>query len=303
MAFDYFAKSGVDVAVIETGLGGRLDSTNVIVPLASGVTSIAIDHTEYLGNTEEEIAREKAGIFKPGVPSVIGSMSTNARIEIYKTAAEAGVAAVIDASRLYRTTDVVVRPSGTWFTMHQAAESVQMRTSLIGAAQAENASVALAMLRAATAPWSVSLDEASHFLPTVKLPGRFQRTGKYILDVAHNPDGMKLLVSSLESIKPDGPLVAVLGVLSDKDWRSMMTVLSRAVDEIILVAPPTVPGNRAWNPAEALAFARANAIKARVDTHFSDAITSAPDSAGTVVVTGSFHTVGDALMVLGESAV
>jgi dihydrofolate synthase/folylpolyglutamate synthase len=303
MAFEYFAQADVDVAVIETGLGGRLDSTNVIIPLASGVTSISIDHTEFLGNTEEEIAREKAGIFKPGVPSVIGSMSTNARVEIYKTAAEAGVGAVIDASRLYRTSDVMVRATGTWFHINHGAESVQMRTGLIGAAQAENASVALAMLRAAQAPWSVTLEEASHFLPLVKLPGRFQRVGSYILDVAHNPDGMSLLASSLAAINPPGPRVAVLGVLSDKDWRSMMTILSDAVDELILVSPPTAPANRAWNPGEALEFARDHSIKASLETDFGKAIISSPKSAGTVVVTGSFHTVGDALSVLGENVV
>jgi folylpolyglutamate synthase/dihydrofolate synthase len=303
MAFDYFVKSGVDVAVIETGLGGRLDSTNVITPVASGVTSIAIDHTEFLGNTEEEIAREKAGIFKPGVPSVIGAMSTNARIEIYKTAARAGVSAVIDATRLYRTSDVMVRPTGTWFTVHHGTEAVQMRTSLIGTAQADNASVALAMLRAAQQPWTVTLDEASRILPSVKLPGRFQRLGSYVLDVAHNPDGMRLLASSLVSIDAPGPIIAVLGVLSDKDWRGMMTELSGAVDEIILVAPPTAPVNRAWNPAEALAFAQASSIKARIDLDFSRAVTTAPEAAATVVITGSFHTVGDALAVLGESAI
>ena len=115
MAFDYFARQNVDVAVIETGLGGRLDSTNVIVPVASGITSIAIDHTEYLGDTEGQIAREKAGIFKRGVPSVIGQMSNDARVAIYEAAADAGVGAVIDATRLYRTHDVVPRRTGTWF--------------------------------------------------------------------------------------------------------------------------------------------------------------------------------------------
>jgi dihydrofolate synthase/folylpolyglutamate synthase len=303
MAFDYFARSGVDVAVIETGRGGRLDSTNVITPLASGVTSISLDHTEFLGNTEEEIAREKAGIFKPGVPSVIGAMSTNARIEIYKTAAAAGASAVIDATRLYRTSDVMVRASGTWFTVHYGAEKMQMRTSLIGAAQAGNAAVALAMLRAAQSPWSVTLEEAGEILHSVKLPGRFQRVGKYVLDVAHNPDGMTLLASSLKSIDPPGPVAGVLGVLADKDWRSMMTILSAAVDEIILVAPPTAPPNRAWNPTEALRFAQSRAINARIDPDFDHAITTAPTAASTVVVTGSFHTVGDALAVLGESAI
>jgi dihydrofolate synthase/folylpolyglutamate synthase len=303
MAFDYFVKSEVDVAVIETGLGGRLDSTNVLAPLASGITSIGIDHTEYLGNTEEEIAREKAGIFKPGVPSVIGSMSTNARIEIYKTAAEAGAAAVIDATRLYRTSDVHVRPSGTWFTMHHGTESVQMRTSLIGSAQAENASVALAMLRAAQSPWSVTLEEASHVLPSVKLPGRFQRVGNYILDVAHNPDGIRLLVSSLKSLEPAEPIVVVLGVLADKNWRDMMRALGQVAEKLVLVLPPTSPESRAWDPLEANAFAHAHGLDARVESDFRKAIVATAKSAGTVVVTGSFHTVGDALEVLGESAI
>ncbi|MEO7367910.1 MAG: Mur ligase family protein, partial [Gemmatimonadaceae bacterium] len=149
MAFDYFARSQVDVAVIETGLGGRLDSTNVINPIASGITSISIDHTEFLGNTIESIAKEKAGIFKPNTPSVIGPMSVEARNAIDKTGAEAGVAAVIDATGLYRTREVHLRKTGTLFTMQHGEESVQMRTSLIGAAQAGNVAVALAMLKAA----------------------------------------------------------------------------------------------------------------------------------------------------------
>jgi len=303
MAFDYFAHCNVDVAVIETGLGGRLDSTNVIHPIASGITSISIDHTEYLGNTIEEIAREKAGIFKPGIPSVIGPMSTEARIAIYRTAADAGLAAVIDATRLFRPRDVRLRPSGTWFTLDYGDESTQMRTSLIGAAQADNTAVALAMLRSAQGTWAVSLEEASAVLPSVRLPGRFQILRNFVFDVAHNPDGIRSLCTTLAGLELPRPITAILGVLADKDWRGMMTVLSRAVDEIVLVAPPTAPASRAWNPDQALAFARGQSINARIDRDFADAVTRGGRADGTVVVTGSFHTVGDAFMVLGEKAI
>jgi dihydrofolate synthase/folylpolyglutamate synthase len=303
MAFDYFVHQKVDVAVIETGLGGRLDSTNVIRPVAAGITSISIDHTEFLGHTEAEISREKAGIFKPGVPSVIGKMSTDARIAICQTAAEAGVADVIDATRLFKTRDVHVRPSGTWFTIEHGTDSMQMRTSLIGGAQADNVTVALAMLSAAQAPWSVTLEEASRVLPTVRLPGRFQILGRYVLDVAHNPDGMESLTSTLGQLDLDRPIVAVLGVLSDKDWRQMMTILSTAVDEIVLVAPPSAPVSRAWSVDEAMSYAMSQGIKARIERDFAAAVTATPDDSGTTVITGSFHTVGDALGVLGEKAI
>ena len=114
---------------------------------------------------------------------------------------------------------------------------------------------------------------------------------------------MKSLVSTLTDLKLPRPIVAVLGVLADKDWRAMMTTLASAVDEIVLVAPPTAPPSRAWDIEEALAYARATSIKARIELQFDDAVLANDNAAATVVITGSFHTVGDALAVLGESAV
>ncbi len=298
MAFDYFASSGVDIAVIETGLGGRLDSTNVISPLVAGITSVSIDHTEYLGKTEEEIAREKAGIFKPGIPSVIGDMSTNARVAIYHSAAELGVGAVIDATRLYKTSDVAVSPDGTAFTVEHGHESTWMRTGLVGAAQASNAAVALSMLRSAGSQWFVTLTEAAAVLPGVRLPGRFQFIGNVVLDVAHNPDGIRSLVQTLRQINPVGPLTVVLGVLKDKDWRQMMTLLGSLVDGIVLVEPPSAPADRVWDVNTALDFARSSGLPARIGTNFAAAVSDAGSVGGTVIVTGSFHTVGDALQVI-----
>ena len=298
MAFHYFATQRVDVAVIETGLGGRLDATNVIHPLVSGITSIAIDHVEYLGDTEEKIATEKAGIFKPEIPSVIGPMSTDARIAIYRTAAAAGVAAVIEAMKLYKPSAVEVLGDGTGFTMEHGDDCVQMKTGLIGAAQAGNASVALTMLRAAGSDFSVSLERAAEVLPEVRLAGRFQRLDKYILDVAHNPDGIRVLAATLETVAPPRPVTAILGVLNDKDWRQMIMQLSPHVDRLVLVAPPTAPAQRAWNPRDALAFAASKGLAAEIGDDFEKTIMSEPARSATVLITGSFHTVGDALQIL-----
>jgi dihydrofolate synthase/folylpolyglutamate synthase len=300
MAFHYFATRDVNVAVIETGLGGRLDSTNVVDPLVSGITSIGLDHQEYLGDTEESIAREKAGILKRGKPAVIGSLSTSARVAVYHVAESVGVTQVIEAERLYPVRDVAVSLDGTSFMIEYDGEERRMTIGLVGNAQATNASVALAMLRAAKAPWTVNIDEAAEVLPSVKLPGRFQRVGNCVLDVAHNPDGIRTVVSTLGLIQPAKPVVAVLGVLNDKDWRGMITELAPHVERIVLVAPPSAPPARAWNPIEAESFSKSKGIDAVYDEGFDAVIRTAAGVSGTTVITGSFHTVGDALIVLGE---
>jgi dihydrofolate synthase / folylpolyglutamate synthase len=300
MAFHYFAMRGVDVAVIETGLGGRLDSTNVIHPLVAGITSIGMDHQEFLGDTEDSIAREKAGIAKRGIPIVIGPLSTEARNAAYEVATANGVSSVVEAERLYPTRDVQVSAEGTTFTVEHDGETRTMRIGLPGAAQAHNAAVALSMLRSGKSSWAVSLDEASKILPNVRLPGRFQRVGKCILDVAHNPDGARSLVETIRGVHPADPLTAVLGVLADKDWRGIMNAIAESAERIVLVAPPSAPANRAWNPVEAADYAKSNGIAAEFEPDFAKAIRDAREGEGTTLITGSFHTVGDALVALGE---
>jgi dihydrofolate synthase/folylpolyglutamate synthase len=134
----------------------------------------------------------------------------------------------------------------------------------------------------------------------VKLPGRFQRIGNVILDVAHNPDGIRSVRKTLDAIDHDQPVTAILGVLGDKDWREMLIELSHIAERIILVSPPTAPASRAWNPAEAARFAAEHGIDANVQP-FERAITDAHRLPGIVLITGSFHTVGDALPILGEN--
>ena len=299
MAFHYFAHCNVDVAVVETGLGGRLDSTNVIESIATGITSIGLDHQEYLSDTEDSIAREKAGIIKQNRPCVIGPLSVEARKAVFDVA-RVRHSAVIEALNTFKISDVRVTLNGTDFAMENRGTSRVMRTGLTGSAQAANASVALAMLDAAGAAWAASLEEAAEILPRVKLPGRFQRLGNIILDVAHNPDGIRTVVSTLLAVEHEQDVVAVLGVLADKDWRGMMTELSRVSSRMILVSPPSAPENRAWSPQRAQEFALQNGIDAVVQPDFERAINEAKSIRGTVIVTGSFHTVGDALLILGE---
>ena len=301
MAFQHFADKEVDVAVIETGLGGRLDATNVIRPVVAGITSISIDHTEYLGATEEQIAREKAGIFKPGIPAVIGSMSLNAWAAIVEAASKAGVERAIDAAREYPTRDVSVAIDSTSFTMTHDGMERRLSSGLIGSAQAGNAAVAMAMLDAAGPDFRVSLERAGEVLPRVRLAGRFQRIGNHILDVAHNPDGMRLLASTLATVSPPGPVTAVLGVMTDKDWRQMLGLLAPQVDRFVIVAAPSAPKGRAWNVEDALAFARGLGLNAVIEHDFGHAVRSGAGAGGTIVITGSFHTVGDALQMLGAS--
>jgi dihydrofolate synthase/folylpolyglutamate synthase len=295
MAFDWFARSNVDVAVIETGLGGRLDSTNVVRPIVAGVTAIGIDHVEYLGTTRESIAFEKAGIFKPGVPAVIGERDASIAALLEQHAIANGATSVTSVWRDAPPSGVVVTGHGTSFDVTLDGTPARLQTPLAGAHQASNAMVALLMLRAAGAPWSVTLSDAAKGLAGVRLPGRFHREGPFIFDVAHNPDGAGVLAATVKAVGEPRPVAALLTVLTDKDWRGVMAALAPVVDVFVLTSAPTAPVSRAWNAAEALAYAKSRGWEALLEPDFDRAISTASSLASTVLVTGSFHTVGDAM--------
>ena len=301
MAFQFFAEAGVDVAVVETGLGGRLDATNVLLPLVAGVTNIQIDHVEYLGATREEIAFEKAGIFKRGVPAIVGEPDADIRALLVAHARGHGatpIRAVYDEAAL---SEVTVTADETRFVSRTARGEREVRTPLVGRHQASNALVALAMLDAL--PDDLRPDDASveQGLATVRLPGRFQRVGKHLFDVAHTPDGATVLAQTLSEARLPHPVVAVFSVLSDKDWMAMMAALAPQVDRFIVTNSPTAPPSRAWNVIDVLAYARAQGWDAVVVRDFDRALSRASDEGATVVVTGSFHTVGDAMSRLQVS--
>jgi dihydrofolate synthase/folylpolyglutamate synthase len=296
LALDHFAKADVDVAVVEVGLGGRLDATNVVDPRAAVVTSIALDHTEWLGDSIEEIATEKGGIFKAARPAVIGERNPSI-VELLRRIAESHEARPIaSASDWGAITDVRVTTEGTSFVVDGATRSV-MRTPLLGAHQAENAVTALVALDAAGfGPWPAGGEQFS--VPAVTLPGRFQWVGQRIFDVAHNPTGAEVLADTIAAVAPTRPLVALLSVLGDKDWRAIMVALARVVDEVVLTIAPSAPTERLWHLDDALMFARALPWRVSADASFDTALSRADSSASTLLITGSFHTVGDAMLRL-----
>ncbi len=280
IAFADFAARGVDIAVVEVGLGGRLDSTNVIVPLACGVTRIALEHTEYLGNDLAGIAREKAAIAKPGVPFLTTET---------------------DPVLLAAMREVVEAVNGPQSTVHGRLSTVDPRLAagrdlgLKGPHQVANASLAVALAAALPPPFHPGAEAVAKGLRSARIPGRFERRGPWLFDVAHNPDGVRALAAALRAEPPARPLVAVVAVLKDKAWPEMLELLGPVVDELVLTRSPSAPAERAWDLGEVAAWCRARGLDARIEPGFEAALETARSPGGSVLVTGSFHTVGDAM--------
>jgi dihydrofolate synthase / folylpolyglutamate synthase len=302
MAFDLFVEAAVDVAVIEVGLGGRLDSTNILTPLVATVTAIGLDHREYLGDTLELIALEKAGIFKPGVPAVIGERDPAIIACLTGAAERAGASRIVCAPDQYAVTVAALTAGGTAMTIDVNGSAETLTSSLVGAHQAQNVVTALAALNAAGGEWKPSVAAFRAGAAATVLAGRFQRLGPWIFDVAHNPDGIATVVDSLLAIAPAGPLGAVVCVLADKDWHGMLQALMPHLDAIWLTEAPTAPAGRRWPLHDVAAFARSvraeRAPQIAIEPQLAAALRSAQQTMETVVVTGSFHTVGDAMELL-----
>ncbi len=289
IAFADFAARGAEIMVVEVGLGGRLDSTNVVLPLVAGITKIARDHMKYLGHTLELIAAEKAGIAKPGIPLVIGETDLHL-IEVLRAAAGAAVAAQGAAV----PADVrVVADDVRW----------EGPLGLAGPHQRRNAAVAAALLEALPAAYRPDAASVAAAFSRTRVPGRLDRRGRWLFDVAHNPDGMAALVAALRAEPPPGPVHALVSILGDKDWPAMLVRLDEVVDRGVLTIAPSA-SDRRWDldwlrrwladPSRPPARAAWSLVP-----DFHDALTEAQRGAGTVLVTGSFHTVGDVMQSLG----
>lgn len=303
IAFLAMAEAGVEMAVVEVGLGGRLDATNVVEPDVVVLTNVSLDHVQHLGPTLADVAREKAGIIKPGVPVVTGERLAET-LEIFGAAA-ATAGAPLRALGAAEPDAVEVGLDGTTFTLRQTAwGDLALATPLLGAHQAVNAALAVLALGALRdgRPSSSAVRDG---LRLVRWNGRMQvvRAGgvTWLLDVAHNVAGVDVLVSALEVLPLARPVIAVVGVLGDKDWANMLTPLYAITGAVILTAPPTAPPDRRWDPARALAAAPCPHAAIMMD--FGAALAHARElagrSGGSVLVTGSFHTVGDALAAFG----
>ncbi len=281
-----FAARGAEIAVVEVGLGGRLDATNVITPLACGVTRIAREHTDYLGEDLAGIAREKAGIAKAGVPF----LTTEQRPELLEAMGRE------------------VRSRGSHVETVAPQLAAGFALGLTGPHQMANASLAVALARSLRGRFALSEDAIREGLATAHLPGRFDRRGRWLFDVAHNPDGMRALAAALRSERLPAPLLAVVAVLKDKEWRVMLEILAPEVDAIVLTRSPSAPADRAWDVDEALRWCWEVGLSTRsapgrqavsAEPDFASALATAAPSrgggGGSTLVTGSFHTVGDAL--------
>ena len=289
MAFADFAARGVEIAVVEVGLGGRLDSTNVVQPLVSVVTKIEVDHVKYLGDTLELIAREKAGIAKPGAPFVIGETRPEI-VEVLRREGQRYVSAAAPGTLLDARP---VPPDAEW------AGALRLE----GPHQRRNAAVALAALEALPATWRPDASAIERGFAEAFIAGRLDRRGRFLFDVAHNPDGVRTLVKALDALDVPRPIHALVSILGDKNWAEMLVTLDQVVGRGVLTMAPTA-GGRGWtfdwldqwlsDPARPRARARWT-----VDQDFRSALARVQEGAGTVLVTGSFHTVGDAMQELG----
>jgi dihydrofolate synthase/folylpolyglutamate synthase len=304
IAFLCFAEAGVDVGVIEVGLGGRLDSTNVILPLVTGVTNVALDHTDYLGDTLEEIAAEKAGIFKPGVPALAGETG-DAPLAVLRAKAEEAGAPLTLLDDVATIGDVAVSLEGTRFRFDSKRWGVrEVATPLVGAHQARNAAFAAELLGLLPDDLRPEWEAVERGFASVRWPGRLQvermRGATWIFDVAHNPAGVASLAASLDALDLPRPVVLVTAILGDKEWAEMLPPLLARADAAILTIAPSSPPARRWDPEAAAASLGSMRIPIRVIPDLDAALQRAETLApyGTLLVTGSVHTVGDALAAL-----
>lgn len=304
LAFHLFRKEGVDMAVVEVGLGGRLDSTNVIRPEVTAITNVALDHAEYLGYTLEAIAGEKAGIVKPGVPVITAERDAALR-EIFRERACALGAPFYAINASAELLDLQISTFGNSFRLEtEVWGTLKLQSPLPGKHQAANLALAVKSLELLEEGTRPGKDALLRGVREVRWPGRLQihrdGGGVWLFDVAHNTAGVRALASTLAQLSLPDPMVLLVGIQGDKDWRSMLPPLFATVREAVLTQPPTVPPERRWDPLEA-----AGAVKARPNLHilpdFAEALQAARKAAGagTVIVTGSHHTVGDAMSLLG----
>jgi len=303
VAFELFRRAGVEIAVIEVGLGGRLDATNIVAPDVSIITSIAHDHEQYLGSSLRAIATEKAGVIKPGVPVVVGRLGPEAADAIDQAARERGTtvlrawegvtAARVDEMRLRLRTP--------------ARDYGHANLALRGAHQVDNAVVAVRVLELI----GVGPSAVMAGLEQVSWPGRldvrrFLDGSEIILDAAHNPAGASALASYLTERaadpagRPADPLPLVFGVMRDKDIDGMFRALLPAVGALVLTRASTP---RAADPAALAPLARAiaPALPIVVEPSPHHAVNIARRLSPRIVVAGSIFLLGDVIREIDAS--
>jgi dihydrofolate synthase/folylpolyglutamate synthase len=283
MALRHFLAERCDLVVWETGLGGRLDATNIVTPLVSVITNIQYDHQKWLGETLASIAAEKAGIIKPGIPAITGADEREA------------LDVIVETARRQNAPLTMITPSET---RRPPLDTIQL--SLLGHHQRMNAAVALATLRNLAPRIPVSEEHIRTGLSRVHWPGRLQlitrASGqKVLLDGAHNIAGVTILAAALREHFPASRPAIVLGILRDKDWHAMCRILAPLSDHILLVP---VHSERTAEPHGLGEECRLANPRARVSEHASldEALAAADDPF--IVIAGSLYLIGEAMELL-----
>lgn len=281
MAMCHFAEQRCDLVIWETGLGGRLDATNIVTPLASVITNVQYDHQKWLGATLTSIATEKAGIIKPGVPVITGAEEPQVLAVIQETAIQRGCPLTL------------VTPA---HTQHPPLDRLSL--PLPGWHQRMNAAVVLATVRVLQSRLPVSERQQRAGLSGVRWPGRLQLVElpggrRVLLDGAHNPAGATSLRAALEEHFPRSRATFILGIMQDKDWEVMCELLAPLAGRIVCVA---VGSERSADPAQLCAACHRTNPEVNSSTCASLAEALAQTAADPfVVVAGSLHLIGEAM--------
>jgi len=301
LAFEFFRRRGVRVAVIEVGMGGRLDATNVLEPLVSVIAPVGLDHQAYLGPDLSSIAREKCGIIKAGRPVIYAQTDPEAEAVILRSAAERGSRAV-NAAEWARVTRQRQTLDGQRIRIETAnADYGLMRLPLLGRHQLLNVAAAVTALEVAFGelglPLSTNTVQAG--LESVRWPGRLQILGRdplLLLDGAHNPPAAAVLANALREIVGRRPVGLVCGMCEDKDQQGFFSVLASRLRRVWTV-PLRTP--RSSDPEALARLARQRGLEAEAEATLTEArekaVRWAREEGGAVCLAGSLFLVGEVL--------
>jgi dihydrofolate synthase / folylpolyglutamate synthase len=292
MAFLLFQDQKTEAVVLEVGLGGRLDATNVVHPELCVITQVDFDHEALLGKSLEAIAGEKAGILKTGVPAVFAAQRPEARQTLDRRAASLGVD-IIHAQEKWHVENVELSAQGSAFTVHDGSE-MRIHCPLAGEHQVANAVVAVAALERL----SIQVSAIERGIANTRWPGRLHRVSdspEIILDGAHNPAGARALGAYIQRFYSNRRVVMVYGAMRDKAVEEIAGILFPRADEVIATAPRQ---SRAVDPETIRALAAHPNLRTAPDLRAALDLARAGDPHGVIFVTGSLFLVGEALTLL-----
>ena len=315
LAYSVFADTPIDVGVVEVGMGGTWDNTNVIDGEVAVVTPIALDHMRYLGNTVEQIAGEKSGIIKSGSVAVLAAQPPEASEVLLRRVGEVG-ATVARESMEFGVRERAVAIDGQLIALQGLSGTYnEVFLPLHGAHQAQNAAVALAAVEAFfgadASSGSLDVDIVWSAFAAVRSPARLEPVRSaptILLDAAHNPSGLRATLAALAEAFEFRRLVAVVGVMADKDVTGMLELLEPAVDELVVTqasVPRRLPADDLAAEAVPLFGSERVSVEPRLDDAIETAVRLAEDtgddllSGSGVLITGSVVTVGEARLLLG----